>query len=227
MRLDRYADLTGLRPGGDRHTFCLSTQVGCPLACSFCATGAMGFSRNLRVSEIVDQLLWMRSGLPEGETLTNVVFMGMGEPLANYDATMDALRRIHDDIGIGARRLTVSTVGLVPGIRRLAEEELPVNLAVSLHAADDRLREVGDGDPEVAAQQVLQIGEVLDVMQQLVDDGMTMLTVTHEMGFAREVADTMVFMDQGQIVEYAPAKEFFSNPREERCKAFLEQILNH
>ena len=128
-----------------RTTVCVSTQAGCAMACSFCATGQSGFERHLSAGEIVEQVIRAQRRANESSggprRVSNIVFMGMGEPLANYDPTMDALRRIHDDIGIGARRLTVSTVGLVPGIRRLAEEELPVNLAVSLHAADDRLRD--------------------------------------------------------------------------------------
>jgi 23S rRNA (adenine2503-C2)-methyltransferase len=120
-------------------TVCISTQAGCAMACGFCATGQAGFDRNLSVGEIVEQVVRARvRALPH--RLTNVVFMGMGEPLANYERTWGAVERLHDDLGLSARRLTVSTVGIVPGIRRLAGEKLPVNLAVSLHAADDELR---------------------------------------------------------------------------------------
>ena len=130
--------------GDGRTTVCVSTQAGCAMACSFCATGQAGFERHLSSGEIVEQLLRAQRRANEhaggARRVSNVVFMGMGEPLANYDATMAAVHRIHDDIGIGARRMTISTVGLVPGIRRLAAEDLQVNLAVSLHAADDELR---------------------------------------------------------------------------------------
>lgn len=109
------------------------------MRCSFCATGQAGFRRNLSAGEIVEQVVRARrAALPT--RLSNVVFMGMGEPLANYDNLWGALRRIHDDLGISARHLTVSTVGVIPGIRRMAGEDLPVNLAVSLHAANDELR---------------------------------------------------------------------------------------
>ncbi|MFN2606462.1 MAG: 23S rRNA (adenine(2503)-C(2))-methyltransferase RlmN [Acidimicrobiales bacterium] len=124
----------------DRATVCVSTQAGCAMACGFCATGQAGFRRHLTAGEIVEQVVrGRRAALPR--RLSNVVFMGMGEPLANYAATWAAVERIHGDLGISARRLTVSTVGLVAGIRRLAGEALPVNLAVSLHAANDALRD--------------------------------------------------------------------------------------
>ena len=124
----------------DRVTACVSTQAGCAMACQFCATGQAGFVRQLTAGEIVEQVVAAtRAARPR--RLTNVVFMGMGEPLANYDRTWAAVERIHADLGLSARRLTLSTVGVVPGIRRLAGEELPVNLAVSLHAANDELRD--------------------------------------------------------------------------------------
>ncbi len=128
----------------DRSTVCVSTQAGCAMACSFCATGQAGFERHLDAGEIVEQLARARRRAADGpqpRRVSNVVFMGMGEPLANYDATWAAIRRIHRDMEIGARHLTVSTVGLVPGILRMADEDLPVGLAVSLHAADDELRD--------------------------------------------------------------------------------------
>ncbi len=123
-----------------RATVCVSTQAGCAMACSFCATGQAGFRRHLSAGEIVEQVVRARrAALPR--RLSNVVFMGMGEPLANYGATWAAVERIHGELGLSARHLTVSTVGLVPGILRLADESLPVNLAVSLHAANDELRD--------------------------------------------------------------------------------------
>ena len=123
----------------DRNTLCVSSQVGCAYGCKFCASGLDGFARNLEAAEITGQILAV-----EEETMkkiNNVVFMGMGEPLANYDRTWAAVRRLHGDLGLSARHLTISTVGVVPGIRRMATEGLPVNLAVSLHAADDGLRD--------------------------------------------------------------------------------------
>ena len=124
----------------DRSTVCVSTQAGCAMACGFCATGQMGFDRHLSTGEIVEQVV--RAQLEAGDRrVSNVVFMGMGEPLANYDRTWAAVERLHGDLGISARHLTISTVGGIPGIRRMATERLPVNLAVSLHAADDDLRD--------------------------------------------------------------------------------------
>ncbi len=126
-------------PSG-RVTVCVSTQAGCAMACSFCATGQAGFQRHLTAGEIVEQVIRAGRASKSGR-VSNVVFMGMGEPLANYPATWAAVERLHGDVGLSARHLTVSTVGIVPGILKLAEERLPVNLAVSLHAANDELRD--------------------------------------------------------------------------------------
>ncbi|HVW35423.1 MAG TPA: 23S rRNA (adenine(2503)-C(2))-methyltransferase RlmN [Acidimicrobiia bacterium] len=123
----------------DRATVCVSTQAGCAMGCTFCATGQAGFERHLDAGEIVEQVVRAQHRSPQ--RVGNVVFMGMGEPLANYDATWAAVLRLHHDLGISARHLTVSTVGVVPGMRRLAAERLPVTLAVSLHAPDDALRD--------------------------------------------------------------------------------------
>jgi 23S rRNA (adenine2503-C2)-methyltransferase len=126
----------------DRTTVCVSTQAGCAMACGFCATGQAGFQRHLSTGEIVEQIVRAaRRARDDGRRLGNVVFMGMGEPLANYDRVWPAVERAHRGLGLSARHLTLSTVGLVPGIRRLATEDLPVNLAVSLHAANDGLRD--------------------------------------------------------------------------------------
>jgi 23S rRNA (adenine2503-C2)-methyltransferase len=133
----------------DRSTVCVSSQSGCPMACVFCATGTLGFLHDLATAEIVEQVLWaarelrsIRHSALGTRPLSNVVFMGMGEPFNNYDNWWGAVERLHDPKGfnLGARSFTVSTVGLVPGILRLSRERLPVNLAVSLHAPDDRLR---------------------------------------------------------------------------------------
>jgi len=123
-------------------TVCVSSQAGCAMACSFCATGQAGFDRHLTTGEIVEQVVHARRvAATSGRRLSNVVFMGMGEPLANCEPVWTAVERLHDDLGLSARHVTVSTVGVVPGIQRLAAERLPVNLAVSLHAANDELRD--------------------------------------------------------------------------------------
>ena len=124
----------------DRSTVCVSTQAGCAMACGFCATGQAGFERHLSTGEIVEQVV-RAARLAAPRRVSNVVFMGMGEPLANYDNVWAAVERMHGPLGISARHLTLSTVGIVPGIKRLATEALPVNLAVSLHAANDELRD--------------------------------------------------------------------------------------
>ncbi len=131
-----------LMPERDRLTLCVSTQVGCGFACAFCLTGTMGLVRNLTAGEIVGQVMAARQALGPGERITHIVFMGMGEPLANYAATVKALRILTSPRGLGfsPRRITVSTVGLVQGIERLARERLGVNLAISLHAATDEVR---------------------------------------------------------------------------------------
>lgn len=126
----------------DRVTVCVSSQAGCAMACGFCATGQAGFTRHLTVGEIVEQVVVAaRDARAMDRRLANVVFMGMGEPMANENAVWGAVERFHGAIGMSARHLTISTVGLVPGIRKLTERPLPVNLAVSLHAANDELRD--------------------------------------------------------------------------------------
>lgn len=128
-----------------RVTACVSSQVGCALGCSFCATGKMGFSRDLTIGEIVDQVLLWNRDLKKGRRnsrVDHVVVMGMGEPFLNYENVMEAIKVMNseDGLGIGARKISISTVGIVPGILSLAESGLPINLAISLHASNDRLR---------------------------------------------------------------------------------------
>lgn len=131
----------------DRTTLCISSQAGCAMGCTFCATGQFGFERHLEPGEIVAQVAYAAASLraaPMAEApqrVSNVVYMGMGEPLANYDGVRESLRRIIEVMGVSARSVTVSTVGVAPAIRRLAEEPWQVGLALSLHAADDDLRE--------------------------------------------------------------------------------------
>src|SRR5437764_4205302 len=144
-----------LRESSARATVCVSTQAGCAFGCTFCATGQMGFDRNLSAGEIVAQVLffarelraapWVAAGLPGSrpiDHITNIVLMGMGEPLHNYVNVLQALRILNTSQGfnLGARHMTVSTVGLVPAIRKLSQESLQVNLAISLHAPTDELR---------------------------------------------------------------------------------------
>lgn len=134
-------------PEDDRATLCISSQVGCSLACTFCSTGRQGFNRNLSTAEIVGQL-WLAERLIDravnhNRAISNVVFMGMGEPLLNFEAVVDSATLMLDDnaYGLSRRRVTISTSGIVPAIDRL-RERLPVALAISLHAPDDPLRDV-------------------------------------------------------------------------------------
>jgi len=158
----------------DRVTVCVSSQAGCGMACPFCATGQAGLTRNLSTGEIVEQVVAGSRALGRGEIadgigrISNVVFMGMGEPLANYDRVLAAIRRLIDPqpngLGLSQRSITVSTVGLAPAIRRLTREDLSVTLAVSLHAPDDELR-----DTLVPVNTRWKIAEVLDAAWEYAD----------------------------------------------------------
>jgi 23S rRNA (adenine2503-C2)-methyltransferase len=150
-----------------RRTLCISTQAGCAMGCVFCATGQMGFRRNLTSGEIVEQVLYYARQLrTQGEEVTNVVVMGMGEPFHNYDATLAAIDRLNerDGFNFGARRFTISTVGLVPAIRRFAAEKRQINLAVSLHAAEDELR-----SSLMPVNRKYNIGELLSACREYIE----------------------------------------------------------
>ncbi len=175
----------------DRNTLCISSQAGCGMACPFCATGQGGLDRNLSTGEIVDQVRVAARALRDGEfgdagRLSNVVFMGMGEPLANYKRVVSAVRQITapspEGLGISARSVTVSTVGLAPAIRRLADEGLSVTLAVSLHTPDDELR-----DTLVPVNNRWSVQEVLDAARYYADT--TGRRVSIEYALIRDVND--------------------------------------
>lgn len=132
-----------IRQSDGRHTVCVSSQIGCPLACKFCVSGSIGFKRNLNYFEIVEQFLfWARYLKKEDKKIDNLVFMGMGEPLLNYDEVLKAIKFLNDEesFNFGARRISISTVGLAKQIKRLAKEPFQVNLGISLHAYNDSLR---------------------------------------------------------------------------------------
>ena len=126
-------------PTEKRLTVCVSSQVGCPMDCDFCATGKGGFTRNLKTHEIIDQVLTVQEDF--NRRVSNVVFMGMGEPMTNIDNVIPAVKSLNQDVGIGARSLTVSTVGIPGKIRQLAQHKLQIVLAVSLHASNQALRQ--------------------------------------------------------------------------------------
>jgi 23S rRNA (adenine2503-C2)-methyltransferase len=129
-------------PDTPAQTFCISTQVGCAMGCAFCLTGKMGLVRHLTAAEIASQVRLLAHSLDLHDQPFNIVLMGMGEPLHNYDATMKALRILNDEHGldVGPRRITLSTVGLVPMLEKLAQERLMPNLAISLHATTEQQR---------------------------------------------------------------------------------------
>jgi 23S rRNA (adenine2503-C2)-methyltransferase len=168
----------------DRRTACISTQAGCALGCVFCATGQMGFARHLTAAEIFEQAaLFARDLEAEGDRLSNVVLMGMGEPFHNYDQSLAAIRRLMDDLGIGARHITVSTVGLVPQIRRFAGEGLQVRLAISLHAATDEERSA-----LLPVNQRWPLAELMDASREYI--ARTGRRVTFEWALIRGETDT-------------------------------------
>jgi 23S rRNA (adenine2503-C2)-methyltransferase len=188
----------GTRPEDDweggprgRATVCISSQAGCAMGCTFCATGQFGFTRHLSVGEIVEQVARVSTLLPElrpgpaaPDHLTNVVFMGMGEPFANQDAVWGAAYRLHQGFGLSARAITISTVGLVPGIRRAAAEPLPVNLAVSIHAATDEVR-----DRLVPVNRTWPIAELLEAVEDYV--AATRRRVSFEYALMADVNDDL------------------------------------
>ncbi len=187
----------GVSPGRKgRATLCISTQAGCAMGCTFCATGQFGFTRNLSTGEVVEQVarVWsllgeLRPAPSAPDHLTNVVFMGMGEPFANPGATWGAAWRLHEGFGLSARAITISTVGLVPGIRRAAREALPVNLAVSIHAATDRLR-----DRLVPVNRSWPIAELLEAVRAYV--AATRRRVSFEYALIRDLNDGLDQADE-------------------------------
>jgi len=169
-----------------RRTLCISSQAGCAMGCVFCATGQMGFQRNLTSGEIVEQVLYYARQLrAENERVTNVVLMGMGEPFHNYDNTLAAIDRLNhpEGMNLGARRFTISTVGLVPAIRRFAAEKRQINLAISLHAAVDAERSA-----LLPVNRRYPIAELIEAVREYIEK--TGRRVTFEFALINEVNDT-------------------------------------
>ncbi len=184
---------TVMIPDAQRTTVCVSTQVGCAMGCTFCATGQMGFRRHLNPAEIISQVLYIQSS-QQASPVTHVVFMGMGEPLANYEASLKALHLLHDPKGmnISYRRMTVSTCGLVPEIQKLALEKLPITLAVSLHAPDDKRRST-----IMPINERYPLAELLPVCRAYADD--TSRRLTFEYALVRGFNDST--MDARQLAQ--------------------------
>jgi 23S rRNA (adenine2503-C2)-methyltransferase len=169
-----------------RQTLCISSQVGCAMGCVFCATGQMGFIRHLTASEMVAQVLYFANLLSnEGKVITNIVLMGMGEPFHNYENTLTALNRLNETGGFnfGARRITISTVGLIPEIGRFTKENRQINLAVSLHSADDKIRA-----SIIPVSRVFPVDELFAVCREYSD--ITHRRITFEWALIQNVNDT-------------------------------------
>ena len=185
--VDNQAIETVLMYYDKRRTLCISTQSGCAMGCVFCATGQMGFRRNLTSGEIVEQVMYFARHLKENdESLTNIVIMGMGEPFHNYTETMDAIDRLNHPSGmnLGARRFTISTVGLIPEILRFANDHRQVNLAVSLHAADDELR-----NSMLPINRKYPLDELIDACREYVK--MTHRRITFEWALIYNINDSL------------------------------------
>jgi len=217
-----------------RLTFCISSQVGCALGCTFCATGLMGLKRNLRAHEIVAQVMAMGEFHGWRDDRFNIVYMGMGEPLANLAAVSDSIRVLHDDRGLnlGARRVTVSTSGLVPQIRELTKLDLQLGLAVSLHATTDALR-----DQLVPVNKRWPIRELLDAAKEYGRTVGRRVTLEYTLlggvndsmedadrlaGFARELPSKV------NLIPYNPVPGLhWKRPTPEAIEAFAARLLPH
>lgn len=216
-------------PDGDRLTACISSQAGCGIGCSFCATALGGLLRNLTAAEIIDQLVVMQQAV--GRRLNNVVMMGMGEPLANYKAVLDAVHlMVHPlGLGIGQRHITISTSGVVPGIRRLAQEGLQVVLALSLHAPVDPLR-----DELVPLNKKYPISEVLSACREYQEVTGRRVTIEyvliHDVNDSPELADALGDRLQSlhchvNLIPLNPVKETgFLRPPPERVRMFAQRV---
>ena len=213
----------------NRVTVCISTQVGCTLSCIFCATGKSGFERNLSAGEIVDQIIAVRAYLNEDEKITNVVIMGMGEPLLNYENTVKAIRIIQSEIGlsISAKRITVSTSGIIPGIRQLADEGLKIKLALSLNAPDDELRR-----KLMPITKKYPLSEVLEVLKCYAKKNDTRITFEYvlikDVNDSEEQALKLAKLIRGipckiNLIPYNPIKEYpYKKPDEETLMKFRD-----
>ncbi|HVL38617.1 MAG TPA: 23S rRNA (adenine(2503)-C(2))-methyltransferase RlmN [Fimbriimonadaceae bacterium] len=217
-----------LLPYGDRTSCCISSQVGCPMGCTFCATGLGGFDRNLSAGEIVGQYLLLQ-GLSESR-ISHVVFMGMGEPLLNLKNVLKALRLLHEEVGLSYRHLTISTVGLVPQIRELAKEKLPIHLALSLHSPFDEIRE-----RLMPVNKKWPVAETIAAMKDY--QRATGRKITIEYLLIKEVTDTL---DQARELarlvkgtptlvnvipfNYVDTEQGFARPERERVRAFKQEL---
>ncbi|MCB8813997.1 23S rRNA (adenine(2503)-C(2))-methyltransferase RlmN [Desulfosporosinus shakirovi] len=217
----------------DRHTVCVSTQVGCPVGCAFCATGLEGFRRNLSVAEIVGQVLdityYVRQEDPDFQ-VTNIVFMGMGEPLLNYDSVLKSIQLLNDAQGlnIGMRRMTISTSGVVPKIIQLAEDNPQVGLAVSLHAARDEIR--NDLIPMNRRYPLNQLMRACQEYTQITHRRITFEVALTAENAKREEAEALARLLKGQLghVNLIPVNPVtgtgMERPDQEKIKKFAKVL---
>lgn len=211
----------------ERLTVCVSSQVGCPMACDFCATGKGGFIRNLKPHEIVDQVLTVQEDF--GQRVSNVVFMGMGEPLLNLDAVISAVKSLNQDVGIGMRSLTISTVGIPDRIRQLAQHQLQLTFAVSLHASNQKLRE-----QLIPSAKRYPLEALLDECREYVQ--LTGRRVTFEYILLAELNDLPEhavelaqhlrgFQSHVNLIPYNPINEVdYQRPSPRRIQAFVDVL---
>jgi 23S rRNA (adenine2503-C2)-methyltransferase len=217
-----------LLPYADRVSCCLSSQVGCPMGCTFCATGLGGFDRNLSAAEIVGQYLLLQ-GLSE-RRIGHVVFMGMGEPMLNLDQLVKTMELLHDEVGLSYRHMTVSTVGLVPRIKELAELGLPIHLALSLHSPFDEVR-----DRLMPVNHKWPVAVVVQAMRDY--SKATGRKVTFEYLLIDRVNDTVDQADAlARLVKGLPSvvnlipfntvdtEQGFARPKRERVQAFRRRL---
>ncbi|QYX31797.1 23S rRNA (adenine(2503)-C(2))-methyltransferase RlmN [Sphaerospermopsis torques-reginae] len=214
-------------PSDKRLTVCVSTQVGCPMACDFCATGKGGFKRNLSRAEIVDQVLTVQEDFQQ--RVSNVVFMGMGEPLLNTENVILALKSLNQDVGIGARSLTVSTVGIRDRIRQLAEHHFQITLAVSLHAPNQTLREqiIPSAKPYPIEDLLAECREYVEITGRRVTFEYILLAGVNDLPeHALELSKRLRgFQSHVNLIPYNPIEEVdYKRPNRDRIQAFVNVL---
>ncbi|MGH1393831.1 MAG: 23S rRNA (adenine(2503)-C(2))-methyltransferase RlmN [Trichormus sp.] len=214
-------------PSDKRLTVCVSTQVGCPMACDFCATGKGGYKRNLGRHEIVDQVLTVQEDFQQ--RVSHVVFMGMGEPLLNTENVLAALKSLNQDVGIGQRSLTLSTVGIRDRIRQLAEHHLQITLAVSLHAPNQALREkiIPSARSYPIADLLAECREYVEITGRRVSFEYILLAGVNDLPeHALELAKRLRgFQSHVNLIPYNPIQEVdYKRPKSDRIQAFVKVL---
>ena len=214
-------------PAGKRLTVCVSSQIGCPMGCDFCATGKGGFIRNLATHEIVDQVLTVQEDFQR--RVSNIVFMGMGEPLLNTDSVVAAVRSLNQDVGIGQRSITISTVGIPGHIRRLAEQQLQVTLAVSLHASNQALRTqlIPSAEHYPLADLLSECRDYVKLTGRRVTfEYIVLAELNDKPEHALELASELRgFQSHVNLIPYNPISEVdYQRPSRQRIEAFTQQL---